>query len=61
MEFEQQAFVPDEQMVKQREELKKMIDEKSFKVVRPYEPEEIKNDCKLSLESVKDKSRELWC
>ena len=60
MEFEQQAFVPDEQMVKQREELKKMINEKSSEVVRSYEQKEIKDSCMFSLNSVKkDKGKEL--
>lgn len=59
MGLEQQEFVPDEQTVKQREELKKMTNEKSSKIDMIYETKSIRNGCVLSLSSVKNKEKEL--
>ncbi|MBQ7536560.1 MAG: hypothetical protein IJT14_00385 [Rickettsiales bacterium] len=59
MEFEQQAFVPDEQTVKQREELKKMTNKKSAEIDMNYETKAIMNGCMLNLSSMEKKGKEL--
>lgn len=59
MEFDQQKFVPDEKAQKERDELKKMTNEKSSEV-GSYEQKTINNgNCALSLNSVKQQEQSL--
>ena len=59
MEFNQQRFVPDEKTQKERDELKKMTNEKSSDVPS-YEQKAINNNgCVLSLNSMKQQEKSL--
>lgn len=59
MEFDQQKFVPDKKTKKERDELKKMTNEKTSEV-GSYEQKAINNNgCVLSLNSVKQQEQSL--
>ena len=60
MGFDQQQFVPDENALKDRQELMKMTNEKSSEVDKTYEQKAINNSgCVLSLSSMKQLEQSL--